>query len=1141
MRRRFIVLPCLLVGALVSSSLAQIHFIESGSVAGVGDAGEGNGAAFGDVDGDGWPDLLVTRTSVDEPALLYVNQRNGSFIDGTLSWTPPLAAVGGLFVDYDGDGDQDLYLIIHQGPNELQRNDNGVFRIIPQPTAFRESRAATAAFFADLDGDGVVELFSTHRFWQPNQWVHRPGTPEMADLGRLVSPLRAGNDAFGATPFDFDGDGDLDIYLSAFSGSNLLHRNDGAAQFHTVPDAAGMASESASIAALAADADGDGRLDLYVINAVGQSNQLFVGSGSGDDKWYHDVTSAAGMSAAGNSSGGAWADFDNDGDEDLLVSNVAMPIQVYRNDGDATFTDVTVTAVDLTQLPADGTTGVAVDDIDRDGDIDVFLTSPQSTDVLLVNDGADAGWIRIDLAGAGVQVGTRIETVTNGRRQVREFTVASSVGIQHGRLLHFGLGAGAPDSVALHITSPSGSTRTLTAASGQVLTVQDDRYAQDLALARVLSPGLAPGWRGFGPSVEVANFGNQRSAATALAVSVTGPGRPHEQRQVIEPLAPGAAQIVAFDGWRPDLPGIWEVTFRLEAEDDVTENNLWRRQYHFHEFRDVAGEFGVNDAGPGWAGAFADYDNDGDLDLYVSNGGSLGNGDNILYRNDGDAGFQNVTDLAGVADADNGTGVVFADFDRDGDQDLFIAKGGFSSFGQPNRMFRNDGEGSFSDVSAEAGLNIRRSSYAAVVGDYDLDGYLDLYVTQLRGQEATFYRNRQGAFEDVTQAKRILSFFRFSGAAAAFSDYDNDGDIDLYAGIFGDFDRFYADIGDTAYVVASVGAQGDMVGVSVGDYDEDGDLDVYTVNQNGRSALYQNHVELSVFLDVGSETGTENMALGTGCAFVDYDSDGDLDLLVSNAHSRDLAYVNLGDGTFLDQAESFGVADTSRARAMLVGDVDNDGDPDIYVINEGSANRLYANGGGPNGWLTATTRGVVSNPDAVGARLTAWVGGRSFLREVNGTSGMSYSSRVTHFGLGGARGVDSLVVNWPSGTVDHHGATAANTALHLVEGGPATAVAEDADKARPTTFALAEAYPNPFNASAVLRFSLPDAAPVKLVLYNALGQRVRSLLADVLPAGTHQVTWNGRDESAAEVASGVYYANLEAYDERRVRSLVLLR
>ncbi|MDA0334376.1 MAG: FG-GAP-like repeat-containing protein [bacterium] len=1134
------ILPCLLAGAVVSSSFAQIHFLESAAVAGVGDAGEGNGAAFGDVNGDGWPDLLVTRTSPREPALLYLNQRNGRFVNGAASWTAPLAAVGGLFVDYDGDGDQDLYLIIHQRPNELQRNDAGVLTVIPQPETFRESGVATSAFFADLDGDGAIELFSTHRFSQANQWVHVPGTANMADLSLLVSPLRAGDDTFGATPFDFDADGDLDVYVSAFSRANLLHRNDGAGQFRTIPHAAGMASVGASIAALAADADGDGRLDLYVVNAIGQSNQLFIGRGAGTDARFQDATTAAGLDVVGNSSGAAWADFDNDGDEDLLVSNVAMPLQIYRNDGDASFADVTASAVDLSRLPESGTTGVAIDDIDRDGDIDVFLTSPGGSDVLLVNDGAGGDWLEVDPGRAGVRAGTRIETVTDGRRQVRVFTVVSSVGTQHGDLLHFGLGQNAADSVEIRIIAPDGAQRTMSAASGQVVSPDREAPAVDLAVARVLSPGLAPGWEGFQPRVDVQNRGRRRSAATALIVRAVGPGRPYERQQSVEPLEPGATQSVSFTAWRPDLPGLWEISFRLTGEDDVPANDLWRHKYHFHEFRDVAADLGVDDAGPGWAGAFADYDNDGDLDLYVSNGGSLGNGDNILYRNDLDAGFLDVAAPAGVADADNGTGVVFADFDRDGDQDLFIAKGGFSPLGQPNRMFRNEGDGSFRDVSAAAGVDVSRSSYAAVVGDYDLDGYLDLYVSQLRGQQATFYHNRQGAFEDVTRSKQILSFLTFSGAAASFSDYDNDGDIDLYAGVFGDFDRFYADIGDTAYTVASVGARGEMVGIALGDYDEDGDLDVYTVNQRGRSALYQNQTEVPAFLDVGSETGTENMALGTGCAFVDYDSDGDLDLLVANAFSNNLAYVNLGDGTFLDQSEAFGLADLARARAVLVGDIDNDGDPDIYVINEGAANRLYANGGGPNGWLSVAVRGVTSNPDAIGARLTAWVEGRSFLREVNGTAGMSYSSRVTHFGLGSARGVDSLVVRWPGGSVDHHGPTPANTALHLIEGGPATIVAEAA--VLPTALALAEAYPNPFNADVALRFELPDTGPVRLVICNALGQRVRVLVNNqMVPAGTHHATWDGRDEHAREAASGVYHARLEASGNRRIRSLVLLR
>lgn len=1151
MRSRFALQPYLRLGALaffVSSGLllqtahAQIHLVESAARAGVDARGESNGAAFGDVDGDGWPDLLVTHTARDEPSLLYRNQRDGTFAEGVFSWSAPPDAVGGLFVDFDADGDQDLYVIVHRSPNQLLRNDAGAFTLLPQPPDFHESSVSTAAFFADLDADGRAELFSTHRLWQANQWAIAPGTTAMVDRSRLVSPLRAGDDSFGATPFDFDGDGDLDVYICSFLGANLLHQNDGASQFRTIPGAAGMASDGASIAALPADVDGDGHLDLLVLNAVAQSNELFVGHPDGSRMHYQDLAPSSGLAAPGNSSGGAWADFDNDGDEDLIISNVSMPIQVFRHDDGASFTDVSSAAIDG-PLPASGTTGVTVDDIDRDGDIDVFLTAPEGQDVLLVNESGSNDWIRIDLGHDAAMAGTRIEVAANGRRQARVFTVASSIGTQHGSLLHFGLGPQVADSVEVRVVEPGGRVRALKAAAGQQAVLPRRGLINDLAVARVLSPDLAPGWGGFRPRIEVTNHGTQTSSATQLVVRIAGPGRSFERRLVVGPMAAGTTRELVSDAWRPDHPGLWELDVHLDVVDDVMDNNDWKRRYHLHEFEDVAATLGVDDDGPGWAGAFADYDNDGDLDLYVSNGGSLGDGDNILYRNDGAAGFSDVTDAAGVADADNGTGVVFADFDRDGDQDLFIAKGGFSSFGQPNRMFRNEGTGLFRDISAEAGLDVSRSSYAAVVGDYDLDGFLDLYVSQLRGQEATFYKNRQGRFEDVTRTKRILSFFQYSGAAAAFSDYDNDGDIDLYAGVFGDFDRFYAAVGDTAYAVASVGGEGDMVGVALGDYDEDGDLDVYTVNQNGRSALYQNHIALSTFLDVGSESGTENMALGTGCAFVDFDSDGDLDLMVVNAFTSNLAYVNLGDGTFLDQAQAFGLADTSRTRAVLVGDIDGDGDPDAYVINEGTHNRLYANGGGSNGWVSVHARGVVSNPDAVGARLTAWVGGRSMLREVNGTAGMSYSSRVTHFGLGPARQIDSLVVQWPGGTVDRYGPSRAGTSLQLVEGGPMTAVHETAAiGAVPQAVDLEAVYPNPFNAEGVVRFRLPASAVVQLVIYNALGQKVRQLIADqVRSAGTHEVRWDGRNDGEDAAASGVYYARLQALGEQRIRPLVLLK
>jgi hypothetical protein len=713
------------------------------------------------------------------------------------SWTPSTEAIRGLFVDYDSDGDQDLYLINFQTANQLHRNDDAIFTVLAHPEAFHESAAATGAFFADLDGDGAVELFSTHRFSQPNQWIHGPGTPAMTDQGRLVSPLRAGNDVFGATPFDYDGDGDLDIYVSAFSGGNLLHQNHGGGHFRSVPEAAGMASDRSSIAAVPADINADGSMDLYVLNAIGQANHLFVRG----DSAYRDVAVSSGIGDESNSPAAPGRTSTTMATRTCSSPTSPCPCSCF-----------VTTALQRSDLPERGTTGVAVADVDRDGDIDAFMASPEGVDVLLINDSDAEGWLRVDLGQSAHRAGTRVELVQAGRRQVRRFAVASSIDTQHGNLLHFGLGPTPPDSVELRIDWPSGVSQRLMAATSQVLRVGADdpspeSQGQDLSIARVLAPGLAPGWEGFRPQVEIHNQGQKRSPATDLVACFQGPGRTYERRRSVVSLAAGDWQQISFDNWRPDLPGVWEISFALTGEDDASANNRWSRPYRFYEFQEVTGELGIDDDGPDWAGALADYDNDGDLDLSVSNGGSLRNGANVLYRNDGASGFRNVTMAAGVADEDNGTGVVFADFDRDGDQDLFLAKGGFTSDGQANRMFSNDGDGTFSDISAEAGLDISRSSYATVVRDYDRDGLLDLYVSQLRGQEASFYRNLQGHFEDVTNSKRVLSFFQFSGAAA-FSDYDNDGDVDLYAGVFGDFDRFYADVGQSAYAVASVGGKG---------------------------------------------------------------------------------------------------------------------------------------------------------------------------------------------------------------------------------------------------------------------------------------------------------------------------------------------
>lgn len=1109
---------------------AQIRFVERAVLAAVADDGDANGAAFGDYTGDGWPDLFVARLGRGLDPLLYVNRGDGTFADERALVAGMGGSMGGLFVDYDQDGDSDLYIVRFDEANVLLRNDQGRLAALPAEQLAAGNLGATSAVVADFDGDGAFDLFSTHRYFSANQYF--PRFYEDGFVEDTPSALRAGRESFSASAFDYDLDGDQDLYVGNFAYADLLFRNDGSGVFSQIADRAGLSGDDFSVASLPADYDNDGDTDLYILQANERPNRLWYNDGAGGF-----ALSESGAEGASSSAGGAAADFDLDGDIDLLVSNLGA-VEVYENRGDGTFVDRSSNAVPPSQQTESFTTGAAATDYDLDGDIDVFLSGIRGADALLRNEAEDGHWLRVELTEASP--GARVSVHTELGTQVREFSYSSQLGNAQGADLHFGLGGAERAEVSVEWPA-DGVQKRSTVELDQVLNVARAPLGRDLAIGAVHAPKLALVWQLFAPQVAVRNIGGQRAAGGILRARISTAGEwVYDERVSVPTLAVGADILLRLPLWQPERSGEHLFVFTLEGEERVARNDRWQRSYYLHPFVEVAAEMGVDDRGAGWAAAYADYDADGDLDIYVSNGGSFGAGDNALLRNDG-ASFVNATAASGAADAGNGTGVVFADFNRDGQQDLFISKGGFSPPGEANRLLYNKGDGTFADVSRAAGFDAVEASYAAAVGDYDQDGFLDLYVSQFRGQTNQLYRNNgDGSFLNSRRARRIVSYERFSGAAAAFSDFDLDGDVDLYASMFGTFDIFYAEVGDSSYARAQVGDEGDAVGIAVGDYDADGDFDMYIVNQSWRSALWRNDVEARTFVDVASQSGVENLAPGTGCAFGDYDNDGDLDLFVVNGHAADRVYMNRGDGTFTDMAAAFAMDDTVRGRSVILGDYDNDGDLDPYIVNELKANRLYRNDANGNYWLQVQARGAESNRDAIGAQMALYAGESVLKREVNNTAGLGHSSRVAQFGLGGNKRVDSLVVLWPSGLSQRFGDISINKHISLQEGMRLTAVREE-EAAVPLALELEDNFPNPFNAETRIRFAVSQLTPVRLVVFNALGQRVDRLVARELPPGRYEVVWSGRSETGRAVASGVYYYRLYAQGQELARSLVLLR
>ena len=525
-------------------------------------------------------------------------------------------------------------------------------------------------------------------------------------------------------------------------------------------------------------------------------------------------------------------------------------------------------------------------------------------------------------------------------------------------------------------------------------------------------------------------------------------------------------------------------------------------------FRHVNGATGkkhfIETMGPGCA--FVDYDSDGWLDVYMVNGHALEGTEqplagNALYRNRGDGTFVDVTRQSGTGDTGYGMGITAADYDNDGDLDLYI-----SNYG-PNVLYRNNGDGTFIDVTDSAGVGDDRWGVGCTFLDYDNDGLLDLYVANYvdfslqdaktamapymprspgrqtmatargyphpdnySGVPDVLYRNRgDGTFADVTRAAGVYNP-EGKGMGMACGDYDNDGDPDIYVGNDLTPNFLYQNNGDGTFtdvaLLAGVAYNRDgrtesSMGIDFGDYDRDGHLDLIVPNFQGETATVYRNAGNGFFADVSTACGVglpTHAFVGWGVGFLDYDNDGELDLFISTGHvldnvelfdarttyaQRNFLFRNNGSArgggpAFSDVSAlaGEGLAEMRGSRGAAFGDYDNDGDTDILIVNCNDATTLLRNEGRKQShWLQVRTRGKESNRSGIGARLELASADLVQIREVKGGSSLySQCDLRVSFGLGHRDSADRLVVRWPSGTVDVLSDLPVDTCITVGEG-----------------------------------------------------------------------------------------------------------
>ncbi|MEP7263251.1 MAG: FG-GAP-like repeat-containing protein [Bacteroidota bacterium] len=471
-----------------------------------------------------------------------------------------------------------------------------------------------------------------------------------------------------------------------------------------------------------------------------------------------------------------------------------------------------------------------------------------------------------------------------------------------------------------------------------------------------------------------------------------------------------------------------------------------------------------------------DVNNDGLIDLMITNG-PAGGQDNFLYINNGGGNFTAVTGDPIVSDFAPSDGATWADMDNDGDIDAFVV----NWHGVNNLLYINSGNDTFIQEFSGSPVNDLGYSETASWGDYDNDGLVDLYVTNSDSilRNYLYHNNGGGAFTKITTGTMVTD--QYKSRCVNWTDIDMDNDPDLFiTNENNQQENIYRNDGAGIFAKVTAGAivnnSGNTMSSSWADIDNDGDLDVFLSNDGATNALFRNDGNFN-FSKLVNDTVSKTPGHSFSSAWSDIDNDGDVDLFVTNSFGASLynnfLYTNDGNGNFTRISGNAIVSDFDWTYGCAFGDYDNDGFEDLAAATcrfngVDRSDLLYHNDGNNNNWITFHLVGMQSNKSAIGAivRIKSVINGNVVwqMREISAQSSYCGQNDLrVHFGIGNATAVDSVIVQWPSDSVEYFTGITVNQFLNIIEGQGITGMNEI------KTIDGITLYPNPTSGIVKLR------------------------------------------------------------------------